>query len=146
MFFIDSSVLIEGFKSKGIKEAQKLVKFLITRVDLLELGINSIVFSETVYQLINKKKRAPDITERYIFELFSICCVFAENADILSIAKEFIKTYNLKPNDALILATCKYYGIKNLISVDEDFEKACEKEGIILIDTVDKFKNAISGK
>jgi len=56
MFFIDSSVLIEGFKSKGITEAQKLVKFLITRVDLLELGINSIVFSETVYQLINKKK------------------------------------------------------------------------------------------
>ena len=36
---------------------------------------------------------------------------------------EIINTYGLLPNDALIAATCKYYGISKIATFDEDFEK-----------------------
>lgn len=41
-----------------------------------------------------------------------------------------METYGLLPNDAIILATCKFYGVKYLISFDSDFANACESEGI----------------
>ncbi len=31
--------------------------------------------------------------------------------------------YGLLPNDALIVATCKYYGIKKIATFDEDFKR-----------------------
>ena len=56
-----------------------------------------------------------------------------------------IEHYNLRPNDAIILATCKHYGIKYLISIDrEDFAIPCEKEGIVLIDSVEKLKEVLN--
>ncbi|WP_197030927.1 MULTISPECIES: PIN domain-containing protein [Archaeoglobus] len=40
------------------------------------------------------------------------------------------------PNDAIILSTCKFYGVKYLISFDGDFKRACKEEGIKLIDGI----------
>ena len=54
-----------------------------------------------------------------------------------------MKHYNLKPNDAFILATCKYYNISYLISLDDDFQKPCEKEGITLINSAEKLKEIL---
>ena len=34
-----------------------------------------------------------------------------------------LEQYNLLPNDALIAATCKYYGIKKIATFDEDFKR-----------------------
>lgn len=54
------------------------------------------------------------------------------------IIEELVKFYSRKtnfklfPNDALILATCKYYGT-DLVSLDEDFGECCRVEGIKLI-------------
>ena len=31
--------------------------------------------------------------------------------------------YDLLPNDALIAATCRHYGIKKIATFDEDFER-----------------------
>ncbi len=36
---------------------------------------------------------------------------------------EIIQKYGLLPNDALIVATCKYYGIKKIATFDEDFKR-----------------------
>ena len=36
---------------------------------------------------------------------------------------EILENYNLLPNDALIAATCKYYGISKIATFDEDFER-----------------------
>ena len=52
-------------------------------------------------------------------------CIFIE-----ALAEKYIKKLKLKPNDALILATCKHYGIRYLISLDEDFKEPCKKEGL----------------
>ena len=54
-----------------------------------------------------------------------------------------IEHYDLRPNDAIILATCKYYGIKYLISLDNDFPEPCKKEGIVLINSAEKLKEIL---
>nr|MDO8082687.1 PIN domain-containing protein [Candidatus Freyarchaeota archaeon] len=51
-----------------------------------------------------------------------------------------MKNYGLLPNDALILVTCKFYGIRYLISFDEDFRRACEEEKIILLENINKIE------
>ena len=43
--------------------------------------------------------------------------------------------YKIKPNDSLIIATCKFYKIDKLISLDSDFEKICKDEKIQLINS-----------
>jgi len=40
------------------------------------------------------------------------------NRSVVSLANEFIVKYSLLPNDALILATCKFYRIDCLASLD----------------------------
>ena len=54
-----------------------------------------------------------------------------------------IEHYDLRPNDAIILATCKYYGIKYLISIDNDFPEPCKKEGVVLINSVEKLRKVL---
>ncbi len=68
--------------------------------------------------------------------LFKIFEELEINKEVINFAFEFVGKYGLQPNDALILPTCKFYGIKYLISFDGDFEKACKKEGIEFIDSV----------
>jgi len=45
-------------------------------------------------------------------------------------AIEFMSKYNLRPNDALIIATCKLNKIDNFVTLDSDFEKVCSGENI----------------
>ena len=42
---------------------------------------------------------------------------------IFDLSKEIVKEYKLLPNDALIAATCKHYGIKKIATFDEDFKR-----------------------
>ena len=53
-------------------------------------------------------------------------CVKKDLADKSSIRTTIWRTmekYHLLPNDALIVATCKYYWIRKLASFDEDFKR-----------------------
>ncbi|WP_156967368.1 PIN domain-containing protein [Geoglobus ahangari] len=68
-----------------------------------------------------------------LFEIFEELEI---NKEIRNLAYKFVKKYGLLPNDALILATCRFYGIKYLISFDGDFERVCKEECIELIDSV----------
>ncbi len=44
------------------------------------------------------------------------------NEEIISDFVEIAFDYTLLPNDALIAATCKYHGIRKIITFDSDFE------------------------
>jgi len=50
--------------------------------------------------------------------------LFEENKEILNLSLGFIEKYNLLTKIALILSTCKYYGIDKTTSLDNNFEKA----------------------
>jgi len=141
---------------KAFVDSNVIINHLEGKLDLSELRSeytlysNAIVFSEVfmVYlkAITGKKsyelKKNPElIVEKKdeLEELFILFEIFEEleiNRDVRNLAYEFMKKYGLLPNDALILATCKFYGAKYLISFDSDFERACKKEGIKLIDNI----------
>ena len=50
---------------------------------------------------------------------------------------EFMKKYNLLPNDALILASCVNNQIKKLATFDSDFNIPCEELGIKILRKID---------
>ena len=114
----------------------------------MEAFVNSCIFIETFKE--KGKEEASRIFEYLLKALFDLENVFFVNAIIYSevvckLVTKKKKKYNLKPNDALILATCKHYGIKYLISIDKnDFTIPCKKEGIILIDSVEKLKEVLN--
>ncbi|MFA4646605.1 PIN domain-containing protein [Pyrococcus kukulkanii] len=45
------------------------------------------------------------------------------NWEILRLSAEIGEKYALLTNDAIIVATCKYYGIKRIATFDEDFKE-----------------------
>ncbi len=136
-FFIDSSIIIETLK--GNKEAIRIIAVLFEEINYIDLFINPTVFSETIFQLYYKRKFSLDEIKEFIIK----AKILAENEIIVRKSLDFIIKYNLKPNDALILATCKHYQIPYLISLDSDFNEPCEKEGIVLVNSVEKLKEVL---
>jgi predicted nucleic acid-binding protein len=66
--------------------------------------------------------------------------------EIINKSNYFMINYNLLPNDALIFATCRIYGIKYLVSFDSDFQEICKKEEIVLINSMEKFIEVEGGE
>ena len=149
--FIDSSVLIEYIKG--------------TQTELLELiftsktdnYINHIVYSEFIYHFLSvmsgvsplrlkTSSRISEILEEHEpLEFIHNFKILDMDEEIINKSNYFMINYNLLPNDALIFATCHIYGIKYLVSFDSDFQEICEKEKIVLIDSMEKFKDLLSG-
>jgi predicted nucleic acid-binding protein len=137
--FIDSSILIEF--EKGTKT--DLLTTLIAQD--YQLYINSIVVSEYLYKLLailagkspmalNESKGIKTTLDKHQTKDFLVNFDYLpipESAILLSI--DLMKKYNLLPNDAQILATCKIYDIAILASFDSDFAVACNAENITLI-------------
>ncbi len=126
--FIDSSIIIEVFKEN--KEALQIIELIKDRSNIIP-HINPIVVSEVSYFLLKRTK----ISVQEIKDLLSGYNLLDTNKEIINNAFNYIEKYQLYPNDAFILATCKYYGIKNLLSLDVDFIKCCLQEKINLINS-----------
>ncbi len=139
--FVDSSIFIENFKGNNIAR-----EILQESIDKFDICINSIVFSEIIFKLmilksgksaltIKSQKLIPSIVKNLddYSNLLLLFNVLEENKEILRTSFQFMQKYNLLTNDALILATCKYYGITKLASLDKDFESIAANENIQLI-------------
>ena len=102
--------------------------------------------------LIGNLRRKKKLLEKFFStKVSSFWEYFLKNFNILPVTKEVLKItkgmiemYGLLPNDALVLATCKYYGIKYLLSIDSDFPEPCQKEGITLINSAEKLKEILN--
>lgn len=139
-FFIDSSVLIEFNKGNKLKLFSELLAN-----DVFRCFVNETVLSEFLFHFLasNGNKSPQTLHEsRQISNIFANSnqykpiktCHFIENDNRLySIVPDLMAKYNLLPNDAIILATCKLHGITNLVSHDADFKEPCKAEGIELL-------------
>ncbi len=85
---------------------------------------------ERHYDVLTHLRENPDSTAEISKEVISDVSNVLDFLDTVilppaghSIMFELIKTYRLLPNDALIAATCKYYGIKKIATFDEDFKR-----------------------
>lgn len=138
--FIDSSVMVGVFI--GDEKAHKLLSKLINE-DFM-LCINPTVFSETmfkvtfhialedgikgVYDLKKNLSRYSWVYEEVKEKIdkmikMGYLKILNTNWDILKLSPEIGRKYNLLTNDAIIVATCKYYRIDKLATFDSDFEK-----------------------
>ncbi|TLU97874.1 type II toxin-antitoxin system VapC family toxin [Dyadobacter luticola] len=145
--FIDSSILVE-FRKHSRTE---LLLHLLDNPNL-DLVINSVVLSEYTFHLlaiegkkaprtIKENQQIPEIlTTDRPQSFLSIFTVLENGNEVIPVYLRMMESYNLLPNDALILATCKLHNIKMLASHDAtDFETACSAENLILIQTPEDF-------
>ncbi len=142
--FIDTSVFIRHYY--GVDESIKLLNFALNENDAV---ISPNVVEETFFKLLyieterifgktgkhTVKDRLMKHTEKFrnverymnefIFESIELGIVdlLEINRKILRMSIEIGFQYGLLPNDALIAATCRHYGIKKIATFDEDFER-----------------------
>ena len=137
--FVGTNVIIEHLEGN--------INLLDIREIFDVLYSNSIVFSEALMVYLRALtgerpytlKHNPNIIRNLREELLDFSRLFELfldleiNRAVETLAIEYMIKYGLLPNDALILATCKFYDVEYLISFDSDFANACESEGISLI-------------
>jgi len=139
--FIDSSMLIEYEKQTKTELLDKLLE----SENLL--FINPIVVSEYLYQMLGilggrspmaiceSKKIAATFESHDLTSFLAEFKVLPIPQEAISESVSMMIKYNLLPNDALILASCKLQEVAVLASHDSDFAIACQSEGIRLITT-----------
>ena len=138
--FLDSSVLIEYLKGNKIGFYKSLILDFNN-----DFFINDIVVSEYLYYILGfssgvsprtlqQKKKIKETLEKEtkIISTIKDFKFISADENILVIVPEYMSLYNLLPNDAIILATCKLHGTK-LASHDSDFIIPCRDENIELI-------------
>ena len=148
--FIDSSILIEY-------EKQSQTEFFETLVaEGHQLYLNIIVASEYLYRLIairggksplticENGKIAETLVGHDTSEFLSSVSFLHVPPEAIPVGIELMKQYNLLPNDAMILATCKLESIPILASYDSDFAIACQKEAIVLISSKNALKRIVN--
>jgi predicted nucleic acid-binding protein len=147
---IDSNIFVEY--SKGNPKAVKIMENVLGAD---ELYINDVVYSEVAYifirtdsgksyfELKKDKKSVINAGSNFLnklFPLLKLTKLLEVNDGIITLANNYIIKYGLLPNDALFLATCKFYGIDSLVSPDEDFKEPCREENIRLISDINSLK------
>ena len=127
--FIDSSVFLDFLEGK------EKAKILLEEYSGLEGCINDIVFSEVLFVYIKAEtekksyelKKQPELVKSVelndIMELLGRYRTLDIGEAVKSGTEGLIKKYGLLPNDALIAATCKHYGIKKIATFDPDFKR-----------------------
>ncbi len=132
--FIDSNVIIRYFT--GDTTAKSLLEPIFYGDE--QGYINSIVFSEVIFVVVKlltgrkayELKKNPEIVKN-IFEKIRDYIQFLQQyfdeleikEEIKQLASEIIRDHGLLPNDSLIVATCKHYGISTIATFDEDFKR-----------------------
>ncbi len=138
--FVDSSLLVEYIK--GTKT--DLLNSLISENPVISF-INETVVSEFLLYFLaingNASPRSLQTSGKisFIFEnsvsydLLKRFSFLSTHENLFSLVPGFMAAYNLLPNDAIILATCKIHKITQLASHDTDFIIPCKAEGIELL-------------
>jgi len=140
--FLDSSAILHYLT--GDPQARGIIEEGAQR-----LAVNSIVYSEVAFNLLKllytdkygqykfyDMKSRITMLDRDILEGYTILQDFLgelqrENKlvylpitlEVVREASNIATKYGLLPNDALIAATCKHYGISVIATFDEDFKR-----------------------
>jgi len=141
VIFLDSSVILRYFL--GDSTAKDIIE------DSLRLAINAIVFSEVSFNLLKllyiekyggyrfyDMKSSLSMLDYDILKGYKTFHSFLDELsnedrlvflpvtmEVVKEASEIAIKYGLLPNDSLIVATCKHYGIDTIATFDEDFKK-----------------------
>ncbi|WP_240911778.1 type II toxin-antitoxin system VapC family toxin [Thermococcus sp. M36] len=149
-FFIGSNVILDYFygekRAKEVIEAAKsLGDVFINGIVLTEVSIRYLKDStgKKSYTLKHSPQLVREVDKSPLYSILDGFSYLSDNALIGEEAIVLMDIYGLLPNDAIILATCKFYGIDYLISFDTDFKRACDGERITLVDSKEKLEELI---
>ncbi|WP_287794964.1 type II toxin-antitoxin system VapC family toxin [Archaeoglobus sp.] len=106
-------------------------------IELYREGLyrNVVVYSEVVrlsqarYRKEKLRKNPEFVKEAVKFDfakikrLLDLAQTLSIAPEVEKISAEIMNSYGLLPNDALIAATCKHFGIKKIATFDEDFKR-----------------------
>ncbi|WP_290624467.1 PIN domain-containing protein [Archaeoglobus sp. UBA230] len=137
--FIDTTVLLEVILRKKFSVLESLAKYSVhTSVNVLEEAAFKIIYASVVDELQTEhagvfkvkgsfeKGAGSHLIETRLHALNvlkSHLVVLELDENIFDLAKDIIQVYKFLPNDALIAATCKHYGIGKIATFDEDFKR-----------------------
>jgi predicted nucleic acid-binding protein len=137
MILIDSSVFLKHFL-EGDRKAHDFLKGLKNKAIICDIIVNEVLYILMKQHVVNKYElghydaidylKKPDIfQEAFEKSLIFTRLIKAIECEILPNARysemvDIMEKYNLLPNDALIAATCRAYGIAKVASFDSDLE------------------------
>ena len=150
--FLDSSLIVEHIK--GNRPENDLLEHLLGYdFDLL---ISPIIFSEVMFNFLTihagksglaiKKSKAIGsiMSENNPMMILKNFKFVNPQYDLQVDAIRLMRSYNLLPNDALILSHCISSDFKYVASYDSDFIIPCQQEGITLINSIETFNREFS--
>ena len=150
-FFIDSNVILDYFYGDDtareiIEIADSNGEIFINGIVLTEVSIRYLkdVTGERSYTLKHRSELVKNVDKSPLYAVLGRFLYLPDNVLIGEDAVTLMDIYGLLPNDAIILATCRFYGINYLISFDSDFKKACEEEGITLVNSKEKLNKILN--
>jgi len=136
--FIDSSIFLK-FLIDGIDVFKELENSTLLTSDnvveeviyvLLKEEGGEFIGEDKHYMVLNFLRRNPDFVKKVseeiihdLDELISALMIKIVKPAPLEIMFQIMRTSGLLPNDALIAATCKFYGIKKIATFDKDFKQ-----------------------
>ncbi len=128
--FLDSCFLI--YLNTMTSENRKLLEELFKKLLSEQLFINMLVVDELLY-VSRKYGVAYDVTLDFLKSIILpyTGVVPIDEEDFKPIEK-YLVNYNLKPSDAVHLATMEKTGASSIVSEDEDFDKVKEVKRIWL--------------
>ncbi|RLI81862.1 PIN domain nuclease [Archaeoglobales archaeon] len=137
--FIDTTVLLDVILQGEMELLEKLSGYLLhTSVNVLEETGFKIIIASVLDSLGLEKTnfyRIKDAFERgyggeamldrlHALNFMKNGLIVLPLEDVIfDDSKKIIEKYRLLPNDALIAATCKHYGIKKIATFDDDFKR-----------------------
>ncbi len=137
---IDSSLLVEYVKKTRMSLLNRLINDSSATCYINETVVSEFLFyhlklnsaaSPRSAKSSNRIKSIIESTSDY--NLLYLFHFLSTDKKIYGLAPQFMSQYNILPNDAIILATCKIHGIVKLASHDSDFIIPCQQEGIELV-------------
>ncbi len=126
MIYLDANIFLYASlddKEKGDKCRQILTK--VSKEKLLG-ATSSLTWDEIVHSVWKNKGRDIAIIEGEIFLKFPKLKILQNTNNTIARAQQVISKYNLKPRDAIHVATMLEFKITEIISDDTDFDKVKE--------------------
>ena len=128
------SLLIETDETENARKFFNETQNLVTSISVYEetfyVGIKIIAEDRlgirNPYSLREYiKKNGYNFADDFLNNMHEVFDVLEVTNDVrdLKLIESIAKDYRLLPNDALIAATCKHYGIKKIATFDEDFKR-----------------------